>query len=260
MAKWLRWSQFAVWTSLDRGAAWTKLNNNLPTVAVHDFALQPTAGEMVAATHGRSLWILDITPLRQMTADVLKAPVHLFKPIAAVRWQMEPAHGRTNRRFVGENPPPGAEIYYLLQKKAEKIALKVVDFEGKTVRDLAASADPGLHRIVWDLARAPVRQAGESRPAGEGRAGPPGEGRAGSAEAGGGATGEGRGGPQGGGSGRRGARGPGGGGPGRGSRGPIGPPAVPGMYRVVLSVDGQELAQALRVDADPATNTNLIAP
>ncbi len=253
-------TEFAVWTSLDRGAAWTKLNNNLPTVAVHDFALQPTAGEMVAATHGRSLWILDITPLRQMTADVLKAPVHLFKPIAAVRWQMEPAHGRTNRRFVGENPPPGAEIYYLLQKKAEKIALKVVDFEGKTVRDLAASADPGLHRIVWDLARAPVRQAGESRPAGEGRAGPPGEGRAGSAEAGGGATGEGRGGPQGGGSGRRGARGPGGGGPGRGSRGPIGPPAVPGMYRVVLSVDGQELAQALRVDADPATNTNLIAP
>ncbi len=169
-----------------------------------------------------------------MTADVLKAQVHLFKPIAAVRWQMEPAHGRTNRRFVGENPPLGAEIYYLLQKKAEKIAMKVVDFEGKTIGELQASADPGLHRIVWDLARAPTRES---------RGGPFGAGRRG-----GGATG----GPT-----RGGAGGPG---PGRGGRGPSGPPATPGMYRVVLSVDGQEFAQALRVDADPATNTNLIAP
>lgn len=237
-------TEFAVWASLDRGAVWTKLNNNLPTVAVHDFVLHPTAGEMVAATHGRSLWIVDITPLRQMTADVLKAQVHLFKPIAAVRWQMEPAHGRTNRRFVGENPPMGAEIYYLLQKKAEKITLKVVDFEGKTVRDLAASADPGLHRIVWDLARTPAR------PAGEGRRGPPGggEGRGAGAPPG---AGEGGGGPAGGG-GRR------GGGGGRGGRG--GQPVTPGMYRVVLTIDGQELAQALRIDADPATSTNLIAP
>jgi hypothetical protein len=112
-----------------------------------------------------------------------------------------------------------------------------VDFEGKTIRELQASADPGLHRIVWDLARAP------SRPAGEGRGGPFGAGR--------------RGGGAGGGPGRGGA---GGQGPGRGGRGPSGPPASPGMYRVVLSVDGQEFAQALRVDADPATNTNLIAP
>jgi photosystem II stability/assembly factor-like uncharacterized protein len=239
-------TEFAVWASLDRGVSWTKLNNNLPTVAVFDLALHPTAGEMVAATHGRSLWILDVTPLRQMTADVLKAQVHLFKPIAAVRWQMEPSHGRTNRRYVGENPPLGAEIYYLLQKKPEKIAMKVVDFEGKTVRELQPSADLGLHRIVWDLARAP------SRPAGAG----PGGGRRGggtAAQSGSGAQGGGLAG--GAGSGRG---GPGGPGAGRGGRG--GPPASPGMYRVVLTVDGQELAQALRVDADPATSTNLIAP
>jgi photosystem II stability/assembly factor-like uncharacterized protein len=256
-------TEFAAWASLDRGATWTKVNNNLPTVAVFDFALHPTAGEMVAATHGRSLWILDITPLRQMTADVLKAQVHLFKPIAAVRWQMEPPHGRTNRRYVGENPPLGAEVYYLLQKKADKISLKVVDFEGKTVRDLLASGDAGLHRIVWDLARTP------NRPAGAGRSGPGAQ--AGSGQQSGGGE-QGGAGPRGGGAaqaaggGRRGgagaesAAGTGGPGQGRGRRGPIGPPAAPGMYRVVLTVDGQEMTQALRVDADPATTTNLIAP
>ena len=59
-------TEFALVVSLDRGGSWAKLNNNLPTVAVHEVAIHPTAGEIVAATHGRSLWILDVTALRQM--------------------------------------------------------------------------------------------------------------------------------------------------------------------------------------------------
>src|SRR5262249_29963384 len=62
-------TEFAVYASINRGGSWTKINNNLPTVAVHEFAFHPTAGEVVAATHGRSLWILDVTPLRQMTVE-----------------------------------------------------------------------------------------------------------------------------------------------------------------------------------------------
>ena len=52
-------TEFALFASLDRGKSWTKINNNLPTVAVHEVAIHPTAGEIVAATHGRSLWIVD---------------------------------------------------------------------------------------------------------------------------------------------------------------------------------------------------------
>src|SRR5262249_57922547 len=69
-------TEFACWVSVDRGRYWTKLNNNLPTVAVHEIAVHPTAGEIVAATHGRSLWVLDVTPLRQMTQDALTAKAH----------------------------------------------------------------------------------------------------------------------------------------------------------------------------------------
>jgi hypothetical protein len=223
-------TEFAVWVSLDRGASWTKLNNNLPTVAVHDFAFHPTAGEIVAATHGRSLWILDVTALRQMTPEVLKAQVYLFKPNAAVRWHFEPNHGRTNRRFVGENPPFGAEIYYVLQKKAEKISLKILDFEGKTVRELQAGAEPGLHRVVWDLARSPT-----GRGAGRGASGP----------------GGGPGGP-----GAAPGRRAGGRGPGASTQQAV----PPGMYRVVLTADGQELSQALRLEAEFSSSSNLIAP
>ena len=72
-------TEFAVWASLNRGASWTRINNNLPTVAVHELAIHPTAGEMVAATHGRSLWACDISALRQLSADHVKDKIALYK-------------------------------------------------------------------------------------------------------------------------------------------------------------------------------------
>src|SRR5262249_37555748 len=140
---------------LNRGKSWVKLNNNLPTVAVHEIAVHPTAGEIVAATHGRSPWGLDVTPLRQMTAAGLAAKVNLFEPNAAVRWRSEPEkgpmYGGGHRRFVGVNPPRGAQIFYSLADKAKKIELRIDDIAGKTLRKLEAKAEAGLHRAVWDL-------------------------------------------------------------------------------------------------------------
>src|SRR5207249_3351181 len=129
-----------------------------PTVAVYEIAVHPTAGEIVAATHGRSLWILDVTALRQMKADTIKAEAHLYKPATLVRWQQSSSHGRTNRRFVGENPPTDAQIFYSLSEKAEKISLKILDVEGKELRTLKASAEPGLHKATWNLTRAPAKE------------------------------------------------------------------------------------------------------
>ncbi len=217
-------TEFGVWVSLNRGESWVKINSNLPTVAVHDFALHPTAGEIVAATHGRSLWILDVTALRQMTGDVLKSPAHLFKPNVAVRWRSEPRRGGTTRRFVGENPPAGAQLYYALTKKPEKATLKVFDVEGKLVRELRAGTEPGLHRVAWDLSRAPARTGG-------GRGGQPG-------------PGPGR--PPG----ESGEETPMRGGPGgRGFGGGLA--AAPGTYRVVLTAGDKEYVQSVRVEPDP---------
>jgi len=72
-------AEFGIFTSLDRGRHGTRIHNNLPTVAIHEIAVHPTENEIVAATHGRSLWVLDVSPLRQMTADVAQAKAHLFK-------------------------------------------------------------------------------------------------------------------------------------------------------------------------------------
>ncbi len=157
-------TEFAIYASTNRGASWTRLNNNLPTVAVHEIAVHPTAGEIVIATHGRSLWVLDVTALRQMTDEALKAKARLYRPNVVVQWKPEPqrgsAYGVGSRKFVGENPAPGAQVYYSLTKKAEKISLKVLDYAGNTVVAFPdVKAEPGLHRVGWNLARGGGRVA-----------------------------------------------------------------------------------------------------
>ncbi len=217
-------TEFAVWASTNRGQMWTKLNNNLPTVAVHEIAVHPTAGEIVAATHGRSVWVLDVTPLRQMTAEALKAKAFLYQPNTAVRWRSDPsrssAYGNGSKRFMGQNAPAGAQIFYSLTTKPEKINLKIVDISGKTVRELQARPSVGLNRITWDLSGSVQGQQGQQEERG----------------------------------GRR-------GGGGLGAMlgfGPGGPPVPPGVYRVVLTVDAQELAQSVRIENDPSRSTQMI--
>jgi photosystem II stability/assembly factor-like uncharacterized protein/uncharacterized coiled-coil protein SlyX len=223
-------TEFGAWVSANRGKTWTKMNSNLPTVAVHEFAQHPVTGELVAATHGRSIWICDVSALRQINNDSLKAKATLFAPVNAIRWRRGLDRSMFNgaeRKFVGENPDRGATIYYSLARKPEKIELKVLDYAGQLVRKLDASADPGLHKVVWDLGRMPNMRPQAAPPAPSGESAP--------AQA-----------P---------ARGAGGG---RGSFG-FAPPAPIGVYRVVLVVDGQEFTQPLRVESDPTTPPNYIS-
>jgi photosystem II stability/assembly factor-like uncharacterized protein len=224
-------TEFAVWASLDRGAAWTKINNNLPTVAVHELAIHPSAGEVVAATHGRSLWVLDVTALRQIKPDTARAKAVLFRPGTATRWHSEPVRGQPygsgNHRFVGENPPRGASIYYALSAKAQKVLLQVLDYTGKAVRSLEVKNEPGLHRVVWDLTRTSPAESGLL-------------GGLGSLLA---VTGLG---PEA----VAAAR----------TRGRAALPVPAGMYRVVLSVDGQSFEQGLRLENDPVLKaTDIVA-
>ena len=149
-------TEFGAWVSTNKGGSWTRLGGNLPTVAVHEFAQPTVANELVIATHGRSIWVTDITSLRQMKAAVLKDPATLFAPSPAVRWRIgaggESPYSSTDRKFVGTNPTRGATIEYMLNKKAEKLTVKILDVTGKTLRNLdAPPKGEGLHRLTWDL-------------------------------------------------------------------------------------------------------------
>jgi hypothetical protein len=162
--------EFGAWVSIDRGESWTRLNNNLPTVAVHEFAIHPTAGEVVAATHGRSLWILDVTPLRALAAGRPSGGPSLYQPNAAVYWRPEPRRGDDGpRSFTGQNGRSGAEIFYTLSEAPRRFKLEVRTLEGERLRELEAPTEPGLHKVTWDLRREPDETP--AGPAGRGRGG-----------------------------------------------------------------------------------------
>ena len=157
-------TEFSIWVSINRGQSWTKLNSNLPTVAVHEVAIHPTAGEIVAATHGRSLWVLDVAALRQISAESIAEPAKLYQPQPAVKWRSKPRRGSAGtRQFAGENPPSGAKIYYSLAKDAGAVIVNVTDIEGRVIREIEGDPKAGLHHVTWDLRQVrPTRSAAGS--------------------------------------------------------------------------------------------------
>ncbi len=161
-------TEFGIWVSVNRGGAWTNLNNNLPTVAIHEVAQPTTASEIVVGTHGRSIWILDVASIRQMserketvgkdekTIDPLKEAVTLFAPPTATRWKLEAGrespYSKDVRKFYGTNPVLGTNFDYLLTKQAKAVSLTVTDAAGTVVRPFRmAPGDVGFHRLQWNL-------------------------------------------------------------------------------------------------------------
>ena len=168
-----------VWVSFDGGEGWQSLRANMPATSVRDLVVK--GDDLVAGTHGRGFFILDdITPLRQLDANVLGAPAHLFAPQEALRWR---ANKNTDTPLppdepAAPNPPEGAIVHYRLQAAAHHVALELRDAAGRLVRRYASddrpeepvpgrnipdywirppqnlSAEAGLHRFVWDLREA----------------------------------------------------------------------------------------------------------
>ncbi|MFM8274336.1 MAG: WD40/YVTN/BNR-like repeat-containing protein, partial [Gemmata sp.] len=151
-------TEFGVWVSINRGQTWAKIGNNLPTVAVHEVAQPATASEIVIGTHGRSVWVLDVASLRQLTPAALKEPATLFAPAPVTRWQFAPGsfpYSREVRKFYGTNPESGAAIEYLLAKPAKAVSLKVFDVTGKAVQEFKdPPAGAGFHRVRWNPPKA----------------------------------------------------------------------------------------------------------
>jgi len=150
-------TEFGLWASIDRGATWTRLHANLPTVAVHAVAQPAKRDEIVAGTHGRSAWILDVAHLRQMDGEKVAEDVALYRPADVHVRRREPTRGASPRwsdRYEGENPEDDAVLYYHVRDDVGGgITLEILDLSGEVVRDLSgeASGSSGLHRIVWDL-------------------------------------------------------------------------------------------------------------
>ena len=155
-------TELGLWISVDGGARWAAFKGgDFPTVAVREVQVHPRENDLVIATHGRGIWIVDdLTPLRALTPEALARPV-AFLPGRATQQRM-PADGgwvEGDATFVGRNPPSGAVITYYQRSRHlfGPLKLEVLDDKGKVVDTLDASARRGLNRVTWSMQMKPPR-------------------------------------------------------------------------------------------------------
>jgi photosystem II stability/assembly factor-like uncharacterized protein len=149
------------YVSLNRGASWQKFMTNLPTVPVHDLKIHPRERELIAGTHGRSIWIVDIAPLQQLSDSALIADAYIFQPKVAYQYGQPPLGGGStgHKLFRAQSPQYGAQIVYRLAKgsgeRRARTRIAILDAKGDTVRTLQGPASAGVHRVTWNFAGRP---------------------------------------------------------------------------------------------------------
>ncbi len=155
-------TEFGLWVSLDGGRQWAQYTGgDFPNVAVRDLAIHPRDRDLVIATHGRGIWIIDdITPLRALTAETLAKEAAFIAAREIV--QTIPAGGgwvNGDAAFAGPNPTSDAVITYYQQKRHifGDLKIEVLDADGKVVATVPSSKRRGLNRATWSMRLPPPR-------------------------------------------------------------------------------------------------------
>ena len=213
------------------GEDWKPLKSDFPTVPIYDLKFIKNSHDLVVATHGRGLFVLDnITPVEELTSQIESEDFHLFPIQTAHRWHTWNKHGFSSGGYVAPNPPEGASIdYYLKSEVKEKpaesgaeprgrrpgmtpgqgpVKITITDADGRLVNTLHAPAKQGFNRFSWrldyegptKLAFLPANPQEEENPFFDRNAGPP---------------------------------------------------VAPGTYKVTVTVKGQSQTQTVQVEADP---------
>ena len=147
----------AAYVSLDRGAHWQRFMTGMPTVPVYDLKIQPRDHELIAGTHGRSVWIVDIAPLEQMKdADARGTGTHFFKPTGAFQYGESPVEGQeTGQKFFGGTSVPyGAQFTYRVAPGTrDTVKFVVTSAAGDTLAivDGARPSRASINSVYWDF-------------------------------------------------------------------------------------------------------------
>jgi photosystem II stability/assembly factor-like uncharacterized protein len=155
-------TEFGLWISSDAGKTWAKFEGgNFPSVAVREVQVHPRENDLILATHGRGIWIVDdITPLRALARGSVGADAS-FLPGRPVQQRMAGAGGwvEGDATFIGRNPPGGAVITYYQPTRHlfGPIKLEIFDSSGKLVDTLSATKRRGVNRVVWPMQLKPPR-------------------------------------------------------------------------------------------------------
>jgi hypothetical protein len=174
-------TELGLFFTVNGGANWVELKNNMPTLPFNDLVIHPRDNDLVLASHGRGIWILDrINALQEMTPQVMASASHLFTiaPAYQIRQTNLKAH-TGDMWFRGDNPANGALIDYWMGAPGPAPAITVHTPSGQLVNMLRATGNRGVNRVVWNLRETdlPIRGGGggdddDGAPRGAGVPGP----------------------------------------------------------------------------------------
>lgn len=168
-------TEMGLWASWDKGKRWVSLRNELPVVQVRDIKIHLRDNDLIVATHGRGVFILDdLAPLQQL-ATAMRSDAMLFDIRQATNWVTWNRDGNQGQQvWSGDNPPAGAMIsYYLKAPSAKPVDIQIADASGATVRTMSQVPNAaGVNRVAWDLRGEPPAgaNAGGGRRGGSGAA------------------------------------------------------------------------------------------
>jgi photosystem II stability/assembly factor-like uncharacterized protein len=151
----------AIYVSFDDGERWQSLMTNMPAAPMYGLVVQEHFNDLVVGTYGRGYWILDdVTPLQQLTSEVIASRAHLFQPRDAYRFHnITSPMSMPNDPSGGENPPYGASINYWLASEPDGDAtIRIANASGETVRTLTGTKHAGINRVAWNLRGEPSTQ------------------------------------------------------------------------------------------------------
>jgi photosystem II stability/assembly factor-like uncharacterized protein len=154
-------TEFGLFISIDGGGQWTAFKGGIPGVPVMDLALHPRESDLIIATHGRGIYIIDdLEILRQITPDILDQNVYVFQPGKVIHRSLKGYWRNTHGgEFIGDNPLEVGMVYYYLKRRPlfGKIRVEIYDSQGKMVKSLPGSGQRGLNRVEWFLRLKPPK-------------------------------------------------------------------------------------------------------
>lgn len=162
-------TEMGLWASWDRGAHWYSMRSSLPVIQVRDVQVHPRDNDLIVATHGRGLFVLDDVSWLQGLGQATTVDAMLFDMRPAINWNSWNRDADVgDKSWRGDNPAAGAQISYYL-RTAQPASLTITEkASGRVARTLNASGNAGVNRVTWDLtfdapAAAPAGGGGRGR-------------------------------------------------------------------------------------------------
>ena len=152
--------------SVDGGENWFRMKSHIPDyVMVRDIQIHPVTNDLIVATHGRGILIVDdITPMRSLTKNILNQDVYFFenKPIPLTSGKLGGGSFPETGGWTAPNAPSIPPLQYYLKERVSigDVTLEIIDPSGKLVKTLPGTIRKGVNKITWDLKMNPPKVAG----------------------------------------------------------------------------------------------------